>query len=55
MTAPQHVDIERTDGTRFTRLADPLTTYKALRLRKEFGTSGHIGAMALATNRHEGS
>ena len=53
VTAPQRIEVEQAGGRRIRRVADPLTTFKALRLRRDFGETAHIGALALATNRLE--
>lgn len=40
-------------GRRIQRLADPLTSYKVLRLKREIGDNAHVGLLAMATNRLE--
>jgi hypothetical protein len=40
-------------GQRFERLADPLTSYKVLRLKREIGDNSSVGVIAMATNRLE--
>jgi hypothetical protein len=40
-------------GGRQTRLVDPLTSYKVLRLKREIGDNAHVGVIAMATNRLE--
>jgi hypothetical protein len=40
-------------GRRIERLADPLTSYKVLRLKREIGDNSHVGLIAMATNRLE--
>ena len=53
ITGRQSVDMLALNGTRVKRLADPLTTYKVLRLKREIGDNAHIGLTAMATNRVE--
>lgn len=43
----------RLAGRRIERLADPLTSYKVLRLKREIGDNSHVGLIAMATNRLE--
>jgi hypothetical protein len=44
---------ERLAGRRIERLADPLTSYKVLRIKREIGDNSHVGLIAMATNRLE--
>lgn len=55
VTARQRVDVRRGDGREAERVADPLTTFKVLRLRRSIGEGGQIGLIATATNRYEPS
>jgi hypothetical protein len=41
------------NGTQVERLADPLTTYKVLRVKRELSEGAYVGAMFTATNRLE--
>ena len=45
----------RPAGGRVERLADPLTSYKELRLKREIGDNSSVGLIAMATNRLEAS
>lgn len=53
VTARQSVDVEAQNGARVSRLVDPLTTYKLLRIKRDMGNGAHIGAMFTAVNRVE--
>jgi len=53
ITGRQTVEAQSLNGTKVDRLADPLTTYKVLRIKRELGDHAHIGLMAMATNRLE--
>ncbi len=55
VTGSQSVEVEAADGTHSERPADATTTYKALRLKKDLGSNGHVGLLALATNRLDSS
>ena len=44
---------ERVAGRRRERLADPLTSYKVLRIKREIGDNSSVGVIAMATNRLE--
>jgi hypothetical protein len=53
MTGRQTVEAQAQNGTRVQRLADPLTSYKVLRLKREIGETSHVGMIFTATNRLE--
>lgn len=53
VTAHQNVLVRNARGVELQRSADPLTSYKVLRLKREIGDNAHVGLMALATNRLE--
>lgn len=53
VTSRQTVDVLGAGSTPFERVADPLTAFKALRLKRDFGKRAHIGAMVTATSRIE--
>jgi hypothetical protein len=53
VTGSQRVAARRADGSTALRLADPLTTFKVLRLRGDVGAGVELGVMATATNRLE--
>lgn len=53
LTGQQTVDARAPNGATVPRLADPLTAYKVLRLKREIGSNGHVGLIAMSTNRLE--
>jgi hypothetical protein len=53
VTSNQSVLARTARGENVQRAADPLTSYKVLRLKREIGNNGHVGLMALTTNRLE--
>jgi Domain of unknown function (DUF5916)/Carbohydrate family 9 binding domain-like len=53
LTGRQTVDARAPSGATVPRLADPLTAYKVLRIKRELGTNGHVGLIAMSTNRLE--
>jgi hypothetical protein len=55
MTGRQRVDAQARNGATVQRLADPFTTYKVLRLKRDIGDNGHVGLMLTATDRLESS
>ena len=46
LTARNLVDVQKADGTRERRLADPLTAFNVLRVKRALGDNGHLGLMA---------
>lgn len=53
LSARQTVPIEDATGARVERIADPLTSYKVLRLKRAIGGNAHVGFLGMATNRLE--
>jgi hypothetical protein len=54
LTGRNEVVVEDSNsGTRSTRLVAPLTTYNVLRLRRELGSTGHIGFIATGSTPFE--
>lgn len=53
LTLPSFVRVRRPDGTFDDRVAEPLTTYKALRLRQNVGAKSQVGIAATAVDRYE--
>jgi hypothetical protein len=55
VTGRNTVSAEAQNGAEVQRLADPLTTYKVLRVKRELAEGAYVGAMFTATNRSESS
>jgi hypothetical protein len=53
VTGRQTVEVQAQNGARVRRLADPLTAYEALRLKKELGEGAHVGLMLTSVNHFE--
>jgi hypothetical protein len=53
VTGRQTVDVEAQNGARVSRVAEPLSTYKVLRIKRDMGDGAHVGAMFTAVNRVE--
>jgi hypothetical protein len=53
MSGPNTVPTEDANGQLQRRVADPLTTYEALRLRRSIGDRSYVGFMGTAVNRCE--
>jgi hypothetical protein len=53
ITGRQTVTAEARNGARIDRLADPLTAYKILRLKKDLGDGAHLGMIFTSVNRLE--
>ncbi|MFO0755658.1 MAG: DUF5916 domain-containing protein [Byssovorax sp.] len=53
VTAHQNIEARDARGNTVLRTADPLTSYKVLRLKREIGDNAHVGLMVLSTNRLE--
>ncbi len=53
VTAPVFVDVKRADGSRTTRVAEPLAAFKVLRVRKDFGPRLSLGILATSKSRFE--
>jgi hypothetical protein len=55
LTGRNEVLVEETNGTRTSRLAAPPRAAEVLRLKREWGSTGHLGLMGTATNSLDGS
>jgi hypothetical protein len=55
VTARQTVEAQSLNGARVRRLADPLTTYEVVRLKREIGDHAHVGLMLTSVNHLENS
>jgi Domain of unknown function (DUF5916)/Carbohydrate family 9 binding domain-like len=53
VTGRNTVTAQALNGAQVQRLADPLTTYKVFRLKRELSEGAYVGAMFTATNRLE--
>jgi hypothetical protein len=51
LTAENDVQVQAPDGTRTDRLAEPLTAYNVLRLKRLVASNADVGVLATATNR----
>ncbi len=55
LTARNTVDVQLGDGSRASRIAEPVSLFNVLRLRYQAGANLDVGVMATATNRFEPS
>ena len=53
LVARNDVQAQLMDGSRVTRIADPMTSFNVLRLRREVGENAYVGLVATAANRIE--
>ncbi|HVT07589.1 MAG TPA: DUF5916 domain-containing protein [Polyangia bacterium] len=53
LTGENDVDVQRPDGVRRARLAEPVTTYNVLRLKRLVAANADVGLLATATNRFD--
>ncbi len=53
LAAENDVAVQSADGTRYARLADPLTAFNVLRLKRLVASNADIGLLATATNRFD--
>ena len=51
VTGRSEVQVQRADGSRSRRLADPLSIFGVLRAKRAFGDNGHFGLMATSVVR----
>ena len=53
LVAENDVQAQLMDGSRVTRIADPMTSFNVLRLRREVGENAYLGMVATAANHIE--
>jgi len=53
VTAPSDVQVQLGDGSRVPRRLDPLTSFGAVRLKRDLGDEAHVGLMATAVTHAE--
>ena len=53
VTARNDVGVQLPSGLRVKRLVDPLSSFNALRIKRDLGANGHIGILATAVTRAE--
>ncbi|HVY38137.1 MAG TPA: DUF5916 domain-containing protein [Polyangia bacterium] len=53
VTGENDVDVQGPDGVRRARLAEPITTYNVLRLKRLVAANADVGLLATATNRFD--
>jgi hypothetical protein len=53
VTAPSDVQVQLADGTRVSRRLDPLTSFDAVRLKRDLGDDAHVALMATAATHAE--
>jgi hypothetical protein len=53
-TGRNTVDVQLPDGTREQRVADPLSSFNVLRVKRALGDSGYLGVMATSVLRADG-
>jgi hypothetical protein len=53
VTAPSDVQVQLADGSRVSRRLDPLTSFNAVRLKRDLGDNAHVALMATAVTHAE--
>jgi hypothetical protein len=53
VTAPSDVQVQLADGTRVSRRLDPLTSFNAVRLKRDLGDNAHVALMVTAATHAE--
>src|SRR5205807_195817 len=53
LAAENDVQVQAPDGTRTDRLAEPLTAFNVLRLKRLVASNADVGLLATATNRFD--
>lgn len=53
VTGRQTIEAQARNGVRVDRLADPMTAFHVLRLKRDLGGGAHVGAMLTSVNRLE--
>jgi len=53
VTAPNDVQVQLADGTRVSRRLDPLTSFNAVRIKRDLGDDAHVALMATAATHAE--